>query len=71
MMTQSYWCERALLRNGWADAVLIEVDLAGTIATVTSDTDPGDADRIGGIVLPGMPNLHSHAFQRAAAGLTE
>ena len=71
MMTQSYWCERALLPDGWADAVLIEVDVAGTIATVTSDTDPGDADRIGGVVLPGMPNLHSHAFQRAAAGLTE
>ena len=31
--------------DGWADAVLIEVDVAGTIVTATSDTDPGDADR--------------------------
>ena len=71
MTVQSYWCERALLPDGWADAVLIEVDVAGNIIAVTSDTDAGDADRIDGVVLPGMPNIHSHAFQRAAAGLTE
>ncbi len=71
MTVQSYWCERALLPDGWADAVLIEVDVAGNIIAVTSDTDAGDADRIDGVVLPGMPNIHSYAFQRAAAGLTE
>ena len=71
MTVQSYWCERALLPDGWADAVLIEVDVAGNIIAVTSNTDAGDADRIDGVVLPGMPNIHSHAFQRAAAGLTE
>lgn len=33
---------------------------------------PGPAaDRISGVVVPGLPNLHSHAFQRAMAGLTE
>ena len=62
MTVQSYWCERALLPDGWANTVLIEVDVAGNIIAVTSDTDAGDADRIDGVVLPGMPNIHSHAF---------
>ena len=31
----------------------------------------GEAQRVSGVVLPGLPNLHSHAFQRAMAGLTE
>ena len=34
---------------------------------------PGDgpAERVSGVTVPGLPNLHSHAFQRALAGLTE
>lgn len=32
---------------------------------------PGAGEHIGRFVLPGMPNLHSHAFQRAMAGLAE
>ena len=31
----------------------------------------GPAERISGVAVPGLPNLHSHAFQRAMAGLTE
>ncbi|MDF4004254.1 formimidoylglutamate deiminase [Luteibacter sp. PPL552] len=33
--------------------------------------DAVGGERIGRFVLPGMPNLHSHAFQRAMAGLAE
>ena len=63
----------ALLDDGWADDVLLDVDGAGFIAALTPDrTDPpDDAERLSGPVIPGMPNLHSHAFQRAMAGLTE
>jgi formimidoylglutamate deiminase len=63
----------ALLRDGWADDVLLEVDGAGFIAAVTRGIadPPEDAERLSGPVIPGMPNLHSHAFQRAMAGLTE
>jgi formimidoylglutamate deiminase len=32
---------------------------------------PPDAARMGGIAVPGIPNVHSHAFQRAMAGLAE
>ena len=63
----------ALLTDGWADDVLLEVDGAGFIDAVTPGVTnpPTDAQRLSGPAIPGMPNLHSHAFQRAMAGLTE
>jgi len=63
----------ALLSDGWADNVLLEVDASGFISAVTPATAeaPANAERLSGAVIPGMPNLHSHAFQRAMAGLTE
>jgi formiminoglutamate deiminase len=63
--------ETALLPEGWADRVLVEVADDGTIRSVAADADcPPEADR-GAIGLPGLPNLHSHAFQRGMAGLAE
>ena len=63
----------ALLRDGWADDVLLEVDGTGFINAVTAGISdpPEDAERLSGPAIPGMPNVHSHAFQRAMAGLTE
>lgn len=61
----------ALLPDGWAADVLITADAAGTITSVTPDAPPGAADRLRGAVVPGVPNLHSHAFQRAMAGGAE
>ena len=63
----------ALLTDGWADDVLLEVDAAGFIGAVTPGVaePPADAELLAGPAIPGMPNLHSHAFQRAMAGLTE
>ena len=62
----------ALLPTGWARNVLIEWDGAGRIAQVTPGaTAPAGVPTAAGPVIPGMPNLHSHAFQRAFAGLTE
>jgi formimidoylglutamate deiminase len=60
----------ALLPTGWADDVRLEVR-DGRIATVEPGVAAAPEDEHGGIALPGMPNLHSHAFQRAMAGLTE
>ncbi len=60
----------ALLPDGWARDVLIEIDAGGMIATVGGHCEPGDAERVDGPVIAGMPNLHSHAFQRALAGRT-
>lgn len=61
----------ALLPQGWARDVLVEADAGGTILSVTADAAPGVAQRLSGAVIPGVPNLHSHAFQRAMAGLGE
>ena len=61
----------ALLPDGWAEDVLIAADAAGGITAVTPGSPPGGASRLRGTVLPGVPNLHSHAFQRAMAGLAE
>jgi formimidoylglutamate deiminase len=62
----------ALLPNGWARNVLIEWNAAGQLLNVTPDaTAPAGVASAIGPVIPGMPNLHSHAFQRAFSGLTE
>ncbi|WP_186074504.1 formimidoylglutamate deiminase [Burkholderia gladioli] len=70
---KSLFAAHALLPGGWRTNVLIEWNDAGTIVSVTPDTTaaPADAGLAAGPVMPGMPNLHSHAFQRAMAGLTE
>ena len=62
----------ALLPTGWARNVLLQWDEAGRLCTVASNAVvPQGTPVAPGPVLPGMPNLHSHAFQRAFAGLTE
>lgn len=63
--------DTALLPTGWADDVRISVDAAGWITSVEADVRPRGASHVAGIAIPGVPNLHSHAFQRALAGLTE
>jgi len=63
--------DRALLPDGWHKNVLLEWDSSGCLTKVSADNTAGDTERTAGIVVPGMPNLHSHAFQRAMSGLTE
>jgi formimidoylglutamate deiminase len=66
------FADHALLPGGFAARVLLSWDDAGTLTAVQADADcPADAWRAAGLVVPGLPNLHSHAFQRAFAGLTE
>jgi len=70
--TRRLFAADALLPTGWARDVLLEWDDTGRLSTVTPGIEAqGDTPRAIGPVLPGMPNLHSHAFQRAFAGLTE
>ena len=61
--------DTALLPHGWADNVAMRIDEAGDIAEVI--TDVSRRERMAGCALPGVPNLHSHAHQRAMAGLAE
>ncbi len=71
MTNPKLFAAQAFLPDGWAESVLFELDAAGSIVGVTTNAEVGDAERAKGPVLPGMPNLHSHAFQRAMAGLAE
>ncbi|HEV2268589.1 MAG TPA: amidohydrolase family protein, partial [Steroidobacteraceae bacterium] len=64
------WFESALLPGGWAHRVRI-TGRDGLIRTVEPEVDPAEGDERHAVGLPGLPNLHSHAFQRAIAGLTE
>lgn len=64
----SLWFEKALLETGWASGVLLTV-ANGRITAIETDATPQGERHVVGI--PGMPNLHSHAFQRVIAGLTE
>lgn len=67
----AFFAERALLPNGWANNVRLEVSADGLLTHIQADASADGAERLSGPVLPGMPNLHSHAFQRAMAGLAE
>src|SRR6202789_216091 len=76
-----YHMTSAFLPQGWARNVVVTVSDDGLITGLEA-ADPADAraggptvvagtERIDGIVIPGMANAHSHAFQRAMAGNTE
>ncbi|NIG18908.1 formimidoylglutamate deiminase [Pantoea sp. Al-1710] len=66
-----FFAPRALLADGWHEDVLITTDASGQIAELTPNSTPGSATRLAGPVIPAIANLHSHAFQRAMAGLAE
>jgi formimidoylglutamate deiminase len=64
--------ETARLSDGWANNVHVAVDRGGFITQIAADQPRAtDAELISGAAIPGAVNLHSHAFQRAMAGLAE
>ncbi len=69
---QRLWAPRAWLPDGWHDRVLLTIGVDGHWSDVATDVAaPADATLLAGTVLPGLVNAHSHAFQRAFAGLAE
>jgi formiminoglutamate deiminase len=64
------WFETALLPAGWARDVRITLD-DGAIAGVETGVSPAPGDERHAIAIPGLCNVHSHAFQRGMAGLAE
>ena len=64
------WFETALLPNGWAASVRITVE-GGLIARLEAGAAPEPGDVRAAVAVPGVGDLHSHAFQRAMAGLAE
>lgn len=67
-MDQIIWAQQALLPTGWAKGVAVAIR-NGRIDRVSVDADPQGTHV--GTLLPAPANLHSHAFQRAMAGMTE
>ena len=63
--------ETALLPDGWMENVLIDLGDDGRIAKVTQHVTGTSAEIHVSCLLPAPVNAHSHAFQRAMAGLTE
>ena len=63
--------DTAFLSGSWEQNVRISVDKVGWITSARPDAVPRGAQHVPGIAVPGVPNVHSHAFQRAMAGLTE
>lgn len=68
---RSFTLDKALLPDGWANNVRVDIADDGTIARVQPGAAPAGAERIEGVALPGLPNLHCHAFQKGMAGLAE
>lgn len=68
---RALFASHALLPEGFRDNVRFELAADGTLAAVTPGGSPEGAERLAGPVLPGVVDAHSHAFQRAMAGLTE
>jgi formimidoylglutamate deiminase len=67
MPTAGLLAEHAWIDGRWQDRAALHIG-EGHWASAVDDTP---ATPVGRFVLPGMPNLHSHAFQRAMAGLAE
>lgn len=62
---------QALLPEGWAGDVAVEIAPDGTFVSVEPGAVPAADAARAAIAVPGMANVHSHAFQRGMAGLTE
>lgn len=65
------FAQTARLPEGWARNVRFEIDGGGVFCSIAVNAAADGAQILPGPVIPGMPNLHSHAFQRAMAGLAE
>jgi len=70
-LSTALFARHALLPRGWRRDVLLEWDAAGDLTAVAENAAPPAGAEVAEYVLPGMVNLHSHAFQRALGGMTE
>jgi formiminoglutamate deiminase len=68
--TRSIHAEVALLPDGWARDVRLEIS-NGRFSRLQRDASSQPGDEIVEVLLPGVANVHSHGFQRGMAGLTE
>lgn len=67
----SLFAHHALLPQGWTSNVRLHWNESGDLNLVEQGAALQAHENQAQFVLPGMTNLHSHAFQRAMAGMTE
>jgi formimidoylglutamate deiminase len=73
----TYRLQSAYLPQGWTRDVRVTVSAQGMVTAIHSGSaEPGmeaaaKIEPVAGVVVPGMPNAHSHAFQRVMAGDAE
>ena len=71
-MSELLWAPRAWIAGQWADGVMLGIGADGHWSTIESGlAAPPQARRLPGPILPGLVDAHSHAFQRAFAGMAE
>ena len=70
MNKRKIFCKTLLHAKQWRNDVILSLDPDGLITGIEDGSEQDANDCIAGIVVPGMPNVHSHAFQRAIAGRT-
>jgi formimidoylglutamate deiminase len=68
----TFWAPQAWIGGRWRASVVMTCGADGRWLSITADQPaPAGATLLGGPALPGLVNAHSHAFQRAFAGLAE
>ncbi|WP_291158345.1 formimidoylglutamate deiminase [Gemmatimonas sp. UBA7669] len=68
----TFWAPWAFVDGRWQQDVLLTANEHGAWTSIQAQSScPAHAQRLQGALLPGVVNAHSHAFQRAFAGLTE
>ncbi|MGR3342309.1 MAG: formimidoylglutamate deiminase [Paracoccaceae bacterium] len=70
-MSRGFYLKKAFTGKTWLHGLSVHIDGDGLITGTTQDDNPDALPSIAGPVVPGITNLHSHAFQYAMAGLTE
>jgi len=66
LLARNVWLEQ-----GWSKNVRLHWDVQGDLTRIELNAVPENHEQVEEFVVPGMINLHSHAFQRAIAGMTE
>ena len=67
----SLFARNAWLEQGWVESVRLHWNEQGNLTQIEQHAVATNDEQVEQIVVPGMINLHSHAFQRAIAGMTE
>ena len=67
---ETLWFHAALLPDGWAQKVRVSLD-GVSIGRIETGVEAAPDDERHGFAVPGLANVHSHAFQRGMAGLAE